>query len=280
MFGDLHLVARLANVHLATVAVSLVNLIPLPYNFLPVQVAGYTMHAHRFDRYLALWLLKLRQLEPYDSDLIAELCQPGMVAIDIGANLGYYTLLLAQRVGEMGKVWAFEPDPDNFASLTKNITTNYYRNIIAIPSAVGAKTEHAQLYVSTAHGGDHRIYNPSEKGRAVIDIDMAALDDFFAPGTRIDVIKMDIQGAEGLALAGMQRVLAENSNIILLMEFWPEGLTQAHTDPSAFLKDLQRLDFRVEAVDERAKKTIPITSPAAYIATLKQGAYQTILARR
>lgn len=242
------------------------NRLPLPYLRLPVNVHQQRMAAHRLDRYLALWLWKLNLLERPVTRLLAQLCRPGMIVADVGANIGFYSLLMARQVGQTGYVWAFEPDPGNFAALKHNIQANGYRNISPINSAVGATSGSGQLYTSRAHNGDHRIYPTGQ--RPAIPIQMVALDQFFAPEQRLDLIKMDIQGAEGAALRGMQLLLRRLPHLVILMEFWPMGLRQAGSDPEAVLKDLLALGGTVERLDEPSQTFEPVLDPAALLQAL------------
>lgn len=86
----------------------------------------------------------------------------------------------------------------------------------------------------------------SERGTQVEGV---SLDSYFSSGTRIDFIKMDVQGAEYFALQGMERILRENSNVLLMIEFWPHGLREAGVDPSVLLQktgDLGLISYRIE----------------------------------
>jgi len=135
--------------------------------------------------------------EPFETELVKKEIKKGDVVLDIGANIGYYTLIYAKLVGEEGKVFAFEPDPDNFALLKKNVEINGYRNVILAQKAVSNKTGKIRLYLSEVNKGDHRIYD-SHDGRKSIEIETIRLDDYFKNyNVRIDFIKMDVQGAEG-----------------------------------------------------------------------------------
>jgi FkbM family methyltransferase len=201
-----------------------------------------------------------------------------MVAVDIGANIGCYSLLLAQYVGDKGYVWVFEPDPGNFAMLKRNLKENNCTNIKAVNSAVGARSERRDLYLSRSHNGDHRLY-PQDGRRSTLPVDVVALDEFFSVTDRIDLIKMDIQGAEGLALAGMNRILRDNSQLTILMEFWPTGLTQAGFVPGQLLTDLQAMGFALELIDERKGRLVKIEHVSEFVDSLSPGQYVNLLAR-
>ena len=94
-------------------------------------------------------------------------------------------------------------------------------------AAVGEHSGKSQLYLSDKLNVDHRAYMADGDSRRTMPIEMVALDDYFKPGERVDVIKMDIQGYELHALRGANRVLEDNPDIKLLVEFWPYGLKQA-----------------------------------------------------
>jgi Methyltransferase FkbM domain len=94
-------------------------------------------------------------------------------------------------------------------------------------AAVGERSGQSKLYLSAKLNVDHRTYTIQGDSRHAIPIEMVALDDYFKPGQRVDLIKLDIQGYELNALRGANRVLQENPDIQLLFEFWPYGLKQA-----------------------------------------------------
>lgn len=255
------------------------NRLPLPYERMPVRVNDLPMYAHTFDRFVALWLWKLFGLEATESALLKELCRPGMLALDIGSNIGLHTLQLARLAGEDGKVWAFEADRGNYEALRRNVRENAFTQIEPVHAAVGARSGETFVFKSGANSGDHRVFD-SGTFRLKDRVRMLALDDYFPPGTRIDFIKMDIQGAEGFALRGMQRVLTENRDLAMLVEFWPFGLRQAGFVPAEVLAGLQALGFALEVIDDRPADQRRIADPAQFVNALAPDQYLNLLARR
>lgn len=95
--------------------------------------------------------------EPLQTELVKKEIKKGDVVLDIGANIGYYTLIFAKLVGEDGKVFVFEPAPTNFSFLKKNVEINSYKNVVLVQKAVSNKTGKLKLYLSEDNIGDHRI---------------------------------------------------------------------------------------------------------------------------
>jgi len=227
------------------------------------------VHGHRMfvDEKDSMGLSIDPMFEPLETRFCAAAVGPGLVVVDVGANIGYYTLLFAKHVGPSGKVFAFEPDPDNFGLLTKNIETNGYSNVVPLQAAVSDAAGQLDLYRNDANRMDHRTYSPGE-GWQSVSVPAIRLDDYFAPSSRrVDVIKMDIQGSEPKALAGMAALLADNRDVIFITEFWPYGLRAAGHDPAAYLADLGRLGFQLSEIDERRGRLSPTTA-AQLLSTL------------
>ncbi len=187
---------------------------------------------------------------------------PGAVVVDAGANIGVYSQFLSRYVGPSGAVHSFEPSPDNFRRL--RAATRDLINVRANRAAVGDYTGQSKLYVSNDLNVDHRAYVPNGDSRRAVLIEMVALDDYFKPGETVNLIKLDVQGYELHALRGAERVLQENSDIKLLLEFWPYGLEQAGVGWRDLVRTLERQGlvirqfskdglkaFRVETVKER-----------------------------
>jgi FkbM family methyltransferase len=183
----------------------------------------------------------------------------GATVIDIGANIGYFTLLFARLVGPTGRVFAFEPEPTNFDLLRMNVELNGYSNVTLIPKAVSDISGTGRLYLAK-HKGDGRIFD-SHDGRESIPIDTVRLDDFFHGYQRsIDLIKVDIQGAEPAALRGMTKLIERHPQVRIILEFWPIGLKLFGEDPEGFLRSLEDLGFSFWNLDEQYERSVPTTT--------------------
>lgn len=223
-----------------------------------ISINHQIFFAHTLDRVIALLLLKLGMLEKTEMNFFKNTIKEGWTVLDIGANIGYPSLLLSKLVGKKGKVIAFEPDKNNIQMLKKNIKANNSKNIIVVPMAVSDRTGVGTLYISDSHSGDHRIYYSDEKRRTQ-KIKTISLDDYSKSKNKIDFIQMDVQGAEELVFTGMKRVLSENKKINILLEFWPEALRKIGSSPYDFLKMIKSLGFQLRYIDESSGKLIKIS---------------------
>jgi FkbM family methyltransferase len=222
------------------------------------------VHGHRMcvDEKDSMGLSIDPAFEPVETTLCLGLIKSGDVVVDIGANIGYYALLFARQVGPLGTVVAFEPDADNFRLLTANVGANGYTNVRMEQAAVSAATAQLVLYLNEVNRMDHRTYDAGD-GRQRVSIRAVSLDDYFATSaSRVNLIKMDIQGSEPDALEGMTRLLGENPDVVLVTEFWPYGLRRAGHDPAAFLARLGALGFSFSEIHERRGSVAATTSGA------------------
>ena len=190
--------------------------------------------------------------EPFETDIVKKEVKKGDIVLDLGANVGYYTLLFAKLVGKNGKVFAFEPDPTNFSTLKKNVEINGYKNVVLVQKAVSNKTGDIHLYLSSSVS--NTIYNRHD-GSKSIEIESVRLDDYFKNvDFKIDFIKMDIEGAEGGAVQGMMNLLKRNKNIKLVTEFLPMRLQDFGVGPKQYLDLLMGAGFKLYEINERERK--------------------------
>jgi FkbM family methyltransferase len=221
---------------------------------MPVEVLGHRMYLDASD---SLYLSVAGRYERRITELVQRIIQPGDTVIDIGAHIGYYTLIFARCVGPTGHVYAFEPDPSNYEILRKNVSLNGYSNVTFEQKAVSDRSSTLNLYKSSRNTGDHRLYDSGD-GREMVRVATTSLDERF-DSLSADLIKMDIQGAEGLALTGMKGLLRRSSSVKMITEFCPYVLCLAGTDPQGYLQELVDVGFRLSLIGGTAKTTQPTT---------------------
>ena len=162
-------------------------------------------------------------------DIIDSEVREGMVAFDLGANIGYVTLQLAERVGSKGRVYAVEPSPENFTILSRNIELNHYSDrVVLYETAISNRNGTSQFYISKSsnlHG-----LNPSSHTTQSVEVVVQTGDKFFSDKPSPNFIKMDIEGAEVEALEGMRetRERAEPP-VKILMEVHSMDYSPQHT---------------------------------------------------
>jgi len=189
--------------------------------------------------------------------LLERAIKPGMVVVDVGAHVGYFSLLAARQVGPQGKVYSFEPDPINYRLLQQNINANGYQNITATQKAVSKALGTAQLILSSRDNGTHSLYGQDGGDAGTATVCLVSLDEFLAEENwpKIDLIKMDVEGAEMDALEGMRRLLRESSGLQLVMEFNPALLRNASVDPLEFLAKPAEWGFDVSIIGDQEGTT-------------------------
>ena len=193
----------------------------------------------------------------HDLKIFKDNVKDGDNVVDLGANIGYFTLILAKLVGPTGHVFAFEPDPRNLVLLKKNVEYNNYKNITIIPKAVSNVNGKCALYVGQKSFGQNTIYKPEKRKNQkflVVDSETIRLDDFFKMNNLLDKIsfmKMDIEGAEFLALNGMKEILKLNKNIKLFTEIEISHLEDAGSNYTQFVDLLTENNFILCLADNR-----------------------------
>ena len=150
---------------------------------------------------------------------------PGAVILDVGASVGAWTVPLARRLGGAGRVYAFEPVPPNRERLKRAIESNALRNVTVSPLALGDDTRQVEMWLrSSTTGSDSGTAAVVPTGTGHLTVSMRTLDDWAAEVglQRLDLIKLDVEGAEFFVLAGAERILRRFRPIILAEfdEYW------------------------------------------------------------
>jgi FkbM family methyltransferase len=181
------------------------------------------IYKHAFPVYYPMYVIYKSFRDRDEMGIIRSLVKPGDTVVDIGANIGVITRLLAKSAGISGRVYAFEPAPDNFLFLKRNVGS--LANVNIYHSAVGDQDGNVDLYVSDDLNVDHRTYHVYGR-KNKLNVDCVRIDSMFFD-KKINFIKMDIQGYEYAALCGMKKTISSPACRFVLMELWPFGLIQA-----------------------------------------------------
>jgi FkbM family methyltransferase len=181
--------------------------------------------------------------EPESTRAFWDAITPGMLVVDGGANMGGYSLLASRRAGAEGRIFAFEPDPDNFARLLKQV--RHLANVQPVRKAIAATSGESMLFLDSFHAG-HTLVD-GRVGEHGISVDITSLDDFVRdyalPG--LDVVKLDIEGAELLAIDGMQNLLRSARRPVILCEVHPP------ITPEEFISKMNEFRYRTRILDAK-----------------------------
>jgi FkbM family methyltransferase len=240
-----------------------------------VRIPGlppFSLHVHaQDDRFISAQLRAEGVWEPLETRAVLALLEPGDGFVDLGANLGYYTVLGALRVGSAGRVLACEPDPGNFALLERNLAHHGLGWVRVERCAVADRAGPARLYRSADNQGDHRLYD-SEDGRSAVPAAAATLDGLLGDAPEPwHLAKLDTQGCEARILRGATGFSAKHAgHLAWVVEFWPLGLARSGTGADELLERLEALDAHLAILDEGAGRVTP-TSVAALGALARGG---------
>jgi FkbM family methyltransferase len=219
---------------------------------------GNKVYERAFPIYRPLYGAYKAYVDRAERQLLSASLFPGAVVVDAGANIGIYSQFLSRCIGPTGVVHSFEPSAENFRRL--QAATRKLPNLRLSQAAVGESSRRSTLYLSDKLNVDHRTYMQEGDSRGTVPIEMVALDDYFKPGARVDLIKMDIQGYELHALRGADRVLADNPGIKLLFEFWPYGLKQAGASWVELIEDLKEKGKLIQQVSSEGLSAFDLRS--------------------
>ncbi len=235
---------------------------PRPVYLANDRVLIRTLFGHKLivdtrDVSLAPSLLLNGTWEPGTSRAVVRALRPGMRAVEVGANLGWYSILIASAVGPTGFLEAFEANPSVLELLRTNLNVNGLLGSVRVhPVAV---TDHAgtiTLHVPVRHQGApstldvvarhlEQLGDPAE----ALSVPAVRLDDVLKDGPPIDFLKMDIEGGEPFALDGMGELIARSPGLRMVLEFAPSFLTVAGRDPREYLEGLRSKGFALWRIE-------------------------------
>lgn len=210
-----------------------------------VKIFGkYVFYYLSNDKYIGQ-RIALEKYEPYETQLILRQAKVDDVVVDIGANIGYYTVLLADKVEKTGKVYAFEPDKINFEILKKNIEVNNLKNVEIINAAVGSKAGRLKLHKSKENLGDHKLYGSDKE---IEQVKIIKLDDYLK-NKKIDLMKIDTQGWEPEVIEGARNIISKKKPIMFL-EYSPASYKIAKLDGQKMMRNLRKIYKNIFWIDE------------------------------
>ena len=173
-------------------------------NLSQVPLRGIKFYYRKDDKIIGQ-RIALGKYEEYETSNFLKQLKPEMVVVDVGANIGYYTLLAAKVVK---KVYAIEPDKECFEILKKNVEENGLKNVVLINKAIGNKNEKVRIEKNENNFGDSKIGKNGE------EIECVRLDDLIKE--KIDLLKIDVQGFEPQVVEGGKKLIEIYSPILFL----------------------------------------------------------------
>ncbi|MBU1132777.1 FkbM family methyltransferase [Patescibacteria group bacterium] len=209
------------------------------------------------------WFLRKHQrfLERHEIKNFKNVIKPGMTVLDIGANSGTFTYFVSTMVGDEGKVYAFEPEPANYKALDRLVKSKNLQNVKTYNVALSSKQGTETLFVDKLSPGSHsfaedNLISATKNG---IEVQTTTLDSVLAANGRVDIIKIDVQGAEGMVFEGGQKLLQQEGPISIFLEFWPGGMKKLGTDPIRFLQSFTDNGFNISILDKGSDGKVRVT---------------------
>ena len=213
-----------------------------------VETESFRIYVNPHDLDIGRPIAQARSYEPHVTAVIKSLLKPADVFVDLGANMGWFTLTAAAIV-RPGKVLAVEPNPHNVQLLYRSLIANQFEHVTVLPYAVTDAAALLQLDYAVSNG-----YVTAIAGNATSDeyayVQGVKLDDLLRDEPKITLIKMDIEGHERIALRGMQGILKKHRPI-LITEFSPHDLSKDSPQAAAeYLGEIRQSGYALAVIEE------------------------------
>jgi FkbM family methyltransferase len=202
--------------------------------------------------------------EPHVRTVLSKLLRPGDTFLDIGANIGYFSMLAAHLVGGQGRVIAIEPNPENCLLIRSSLAANGFRHVEVHSYAAGTAPAMFALEVDGSNGRLVPLAGRPSMAMLRFLVPVAPLDSLLADAPRLDVIKIDVEGAEPMAFGGLQATLQRHKPAII-SEFAPAMLrATSGVEPQAYLTLLTNLGYGIAVINHDGS-TMPLPTDYAAI---------------
>ncbi len=198
--------------------------------------------------------------EPLETAIFIRLATNSKIVFDIGANIGWYTMIASKVIGDDGIVIAFEPQIDISLILSRNVMRNQLRNVEVLQMAVSDQEATAIFVTTPNHVGDHHLANlkAGETGDVVhvttIDSQCTRIN------ASVDLIKLDTQGAELAAFRGLKaQMRTGDSKPVIISEFWPHGMKRFGSDAGDYVSELEASGYEAFLIDHFVLRPISMS---------------------
>ena len=220
---------------------------------MPEDIGGYSFHCDLRDT-ISREVCFAGHYEPQETALVQSILHPGMSFVDVGANWGYFTLLAASLVGTSGRVLSLEPDPRLFPILQENVTRSELTQVTVLQVAAAHEPGSLMLAGYAEEDGNFgvsRIVASSGKEQKIFQVRSDSLDRILHQQkfSSVDLMKMDIEGAETFAIAGLEKSIAETKIKRLLLELHPAQLAEHGSSIDAVIQTLKSAGYRAWTID-------------------------------
>ncbi len=197
--------------------------------------------------------------EPGTVRFLQDQLPPDGHVIDVGAHVGMLTVPMARAVAPLGRVDALEPVPRNAEALRRTIVANSLEATAQVLEAAADATTGVAEFALGTNGQLGTLIGAERLPKDTIEVATVCLDDIKPPGSRIDVVKIDAEGAELRVLSGMRRIIAENPGLVVVAEFGPSHLRAQGVSTQDWLEAFAQagLNFASE-IDETARVVAPL----------------------
>jgi FkbM family methyltransferase len=198
--------------------------------------------------------------EPQETALVRAILRSGMCFVDVGANWGYFSLMAAYLVEGAGRVISLEPDPRLFSKLQENLAANHLEHVTALPLAAADRRGSLTMMGYDENGGNFgmsRVVARPPAFETFFRVSANSLDSILSEQEigSVDLMKMDIEGAEAMALAGLWRSLSAGRIKFLLLELHPTALLDRGSSTQAVVEILRAAQYTGLSIDHSPSAT-------------------------
>lgn len=215
-------------------------------------IYGHKIFCDTRDFSLAPHMLMDGYWEQWITNVFRQLIKPGMRVLDIGANIGWYSLLAADLIGPTGHLTSFEANPGMAEIVYRNLMVNGFMDRAKVEAkAVYSESKVLEFQVYDHNTCSSSLFATTDSPASLKDtprtllVDAVSLDDFLPAGSKIDFIKIDAEAAEPYILKGAARLLSENRHVQIMMEFVPSFIVHSYGSAESFYREIAALGFSI-----------------------------------